>query len=190
MIELCAAPGGKTAQLAALGADVIALDRSDARLERLEGNLARLNLEARLVLADATDWRPEAPAAAILLDAPCTGTGTLRRHPDIARTKDGGDVRRLAARQDELLSAAVAMLAPGGVLVYTVCSLEPEEAEMRVAALLGAGAPLRRIAVESSEIGGLPQAVTDAGDLRTLPCHLADLGGMDGFYAARLRRSG
>ena len=190
VIELCAAPGGKTAQLAALGADVIALDRSEVRLERLEGNLARLDLEARLVAADATRWRPDTPAAAILLDAPCTGTGTLRRHPDIARTKSSGDVGRLAARQDELLSAAVAMLAPGGVLVYTVCSLEPEEAEMRVAALLGAGAPLRRIGVESSEIGGLPQAVTDAGDLRTLPCHLADLGGMDGFYAVRLRRSG
>ena len=190
VIELCAAPGGKTAQLAAMGAEVIALDRSEARLERLKGNLARLDLEARLVLGDALSWRPDAPAEAILLDAPCTGTGTLRRHPDIARTKERGDVRRLAARQDELLAAAVAMLAPGGVLVYAVCSLEPEEAEMRVAALLEGGAPVRREGVESSEIGGLSQAVTEAGDLRTLPCHLADLGGMDGFYAARLRRFG
>ncbi len=190
VIELCAAPGGKTAQLAAMGAEVIALDRSDARLERLKGNLARLNLEAQLVAGDALTWRPDTPAAAILLDAPCTGTGTLRRHPDIARTKSGGDVERLAARQDELLTAAVAMLAPGGVLVYTVCSLQPEEAEMRVAALIAGGAPVRREAVRSSEIGGLSQAVTEAGDLRTLPCHLADLGGMDGFFAARLRRSG
>ncbi|MCH8092535.1 MAG: MFS transporter [Proteobacteria bacterium] len=190
VIELCAAPGGKTAQLAAMGADVIALDRSEKRLERLKGNLARLDLEARLVVADALSWRPDAPAEAILLDAPCTGTGTLRRHPDIARTKERGDVERLAARQDELLLAAVAMLAPGGVLVYAVCSLQPEEAEMRVAALLEGGAPVRRENVQSSEIGGLSQAVTEAGDLRTLPCHLADLGGMDGFYAARLRRSG
>ena len=190
VIDLCAAPGGKTAQLAAMGANVIALDRSEKRLERLKGNLARLNLEARLVAADALTWRPDAPAEAILLDAPCTGTGTLRRHPNIARTKERGDVERLAARQDELLLAAVAMLAPGAVLVYTVCSLQPEEAEMRVAALIAAGAPVRRENVQSSEIGGLAQAITDAGDLRTLPCHLADLGGMDGFYAARLRRSG
>jgi 16S rRNA (cytosine967-C5)-methyltransferase len=190
VIDLCAAPGGKTAQLAALGANVIALDRSATRLERLKGNLARLGLEARLVVGDALTWRPDAPAEAILLDAPCTGTGTLRRHPDIARTKESGDVERLAARQDPLLAAAIAMLAPGGVLVYAVCSLQPEEAEMRVAALLEAGAPMKRIGVKSSEIGGLTQAVTDAGDLRTLPCHLASLGGMDGFYAARLRRSG
>jgi 16S rRNA (cytosine967-C5)-methyltransferase len=190
VIDLCAAPGGKTAQLAAFGANVIALDRSAARLDRLKGNLARLGLEARLVAGDALTWRPDAPAEAILLDAPCTGTGTLRRHPDIARTKESGDVERLAARQNELLNAAIAMLAPGGVLVYAVCSLQPEEGETRLAALLEAGAPVGREGVKGSEIGGLTEAISAADDLRTLPCHLASLGGMDGFYAARLRRSG
>lgn len=186
--DLCAAPGGKTAQLAAAGALVTAVERSPRRLERLSANLARLGLDARAVAADAAELRPEEPYDAILLDAPCTATGTLRRHPDIAHLKSPQDVAALAAAQDRLLRAAVAALRPGGLLVYCVCSLQPEEGEARIAALLAEQAPVARVPVSPEEVGGLAEAVTAAGDLRTLPCHWAERGGMDGFYAARLRR--
>lgn len=188
VVDLCAAPGGKTAQLAAAGARVIALDRSQPRMERLRQNLERLRLAAETVVADAAEWRPPQPVPAVLLDAPCTATGTIRRHPDVALLKTPADRDRLNAVQDRLLAAAVEMLAPGGVLVYCVCSLEPEEGPERIAALLGAEPRLERVPVEAAEIGGLDDLVTAAGDLRTLPCHLQELGGLDGFYAARLRR--
>ncbi|MGO8866446.1 MAG: RsmB/NOP family class I SAM-dependent RNA methyltransferase [Alphaproteobacteria bacterium] len=188
VLDLCAAPGGKTAQLALAGAKVTALERSAHRLRRLAENLARLRLSAELVAADVELWRPEEPADAVLLDAPCTATGALRRHPDIRHLKTPADVTRMAAEQDRLLKAALAMLRPGGLLVYAVCSLELEEGPARIAALLGAGAPLRRRPLESSEINGLAELVTPEGDLRTLPCHLAERGGLDGFYACRLER--
>ncbi len=185
-IDLCAAPGGKTAQLAAAGAHVIAIDRSGPRLERVMQNLARLTLEAELVEADAATWRPPQPAAFVLLDAPCSATGTIRRHPDIAHLKSHDDVTRLARTQDRLLDAAIAMLAPGGTLVYCVCSLEAEEGPRRIERLLASGAAVARRPIAAHDIGGMGECLTAEGDLRTLPCHLAAQGGMDGFYAARL----
>ncbi len=188
VIELGAAPGGKTAQLAAAGGRVVALDRSAQRLERLRANLHRLGLTAETLAADATTWRPAEPATHVLLDAPCSATGTLRRHPDIAWLKDPEDLPALVATQSRLLKAAVEMLAPGGILVYAVCSLEPAEGVHQIDKLLVSGAPVARRPIAADEIGGLAQCLTEAGDLRTLPCHLAPQGGLDGFYAARLVR--
>lgn len=186
--DLCAAPGGKTAQLAAAGAHVVALDRSAKRLEKLEANLARLALTAETVVADAALWRPLEPLDAVLLDAPCSATGTLRRHPEAAWAKSAEDVAKLVAAQDRLLAAAVEMLKPGGKLVFCTCSLQPEEGEQRIEALLASGAPVRRDAITSAEVGGLAELISASGDLRCLPCHLGDRGGMDGFFAARLIR--
>ena len=190
VIDLCAAPGGKTAELAAAGARVTAVEISPGRGARLRENLSRLDLAAQVVIADARVWRPARRAEAVLLDAPCSATGALRRHPDIARLKRRADIAPLTRLQDSLLAAALEMLAPGGLLVYAVCSLQPEEGPARIAALLGSGVPLRRVPVRCGEIGGLAEAISPAGDLRTLPCHLGDSGGMDGFYACRLRRDG
>ena len=187
-LDLCAAPGGKTLQLAAMGAEVTALDISGKRLALVRDNLARTGLSAALIAADAAHWRPAEPFPFVLLDAPCTSTGTIRRHPDVWRLKTPEDVTRLAAVQDRLLRAAVELTAPGGVLVYCACSLEPEEGPDRIAALLEGGAPVVRRPVAPAEVGGLAELVTSEGDLRTLPCHLADRGGMDGFYACRLVR--
>ncbi len=190
VVDLGAAPGGKTAALAAAGARVTAVEVSPARLTRLEQNLARLGLNAETVAADATQWHPPEPVEAVLLDAPCSGTGTLRRHPDIARLKRPDDLTALAALQDRLLAAAVAMAAPGGTIVYATCSLQPEEGPQRIAALLAAGAPVARAPIEAEEVFGKSEWLTPEGDLRTLPHHLAELGGMDGFYACRLQRAG
>jgi 16S rRNA (cytosine967-C5)-methyltransferase len=188
VVELCAAPGGKTAQLAAAGARVIAVDRARARLGLLERNLSRLGLAADVVEADATRWRPPRPVRFVLLDAPCVATGTIRRHPDVARIRRREHVAHAAARQARLVENAAAMLAPGGTLVYAVCSLEPEEGPRRIEALLAAGAPLTRAPVVAGEVGGMEELVTARGELRCLPCHLAGLGGLDGFYVARLKR--
>ncbi|MBB4265550.1 RsmB/NOP family class I SAM-dependent RNA methyltransferase [Roseospira visakhapatnamensis] len=192
--DLCAAPGGKTLQLAAAGAEVVALDRSDARLERLRENLARAGLDdrVRVVTADVLTWPGDdhGPFDAVLLDAPCSATGTLRRHPDGLWLKAPEAMPALAATQRALLAAAAARLAPGGLLVYAVCSLLPDEGPAVVESLLAARPDLRRDPVTATEVGGLDDLMTPVGDLRTLPCHLADAGGMDGFYAARLRRTG
>jgi len=193
--DLCAAPGGKTAQLAAQGARVSAIDRSPARVARLRENLARLALQADTGVADAGDWRNDAPASfdGVLVDAPCASTGTIRRHPDVAWLKQDSDIGALSAIQLRLLKKAVALLKPGGTLVYCTCSLEPEEGEQAIAALLESEAAMRRAPVEAAEVAGLADIVTADGDLRTLPCHLphADprLAGLDGFYAARLTKS-
>jgi 16S rRNA (cytosine967-C5)-methyltransferase len=187
LIDLCAAPGGKTAQLAAAGADVVAVERSSERLRQLRGNLERLKLQAELVCADAAEWQPMEQADAVLLDAPCSATGTIRRHPDVARLKRPGDVAALVPLQARLLAAAARMTRPGGTLVYCACSLQPEEGPAQVEAVLAEGG-LARIPVQADEIGGLAEAITAEGDVRTLPCHLAPLGGMDGFYIARLRK--
>jgi 16S rRNA (cytosine967-C5)-methyltransferase len=188
VLDLCAAPGGKTAQLAAAGARVIALDRSPRRVERLNTNLSRLKLTAETHVADAIQWRPQEPLRFILLDAPCTATGAIRRHPDVPHLKTPDDVTRLASVQERLLAAAVDMLAPGGMLVYCTCSLEPQEGKQQIERLLAQGAPVKRIPVEAAEIGGLRESISAEGDLRTLPCHLADKDGLDGFFAARLVR--
>ena len=186
VVDLCAAPGGKTAQLADAGAFVTAIDRSGRRLERLVANLKRLSLPAAAIAADALSWRPEHPADAVLLDAPCSATGAIRRHPDVPHLKRPADIARLATIQERLLRAAVEMLRPGGVLVYCTCSLEPEEGPQRIDALLHGGAPVERRPIAADEIDTPAEWLTADGDLRTLPFHLAEYDGIDGFYAARL----
>jgi len=189
VIELCAAPGGKTAQLILGGAHVTAIDRSEPRLGRLKRNLSRLGLRCELLTADATEWRPPGPVDAVLLDPPCMSTGTIRRHPDILHAKSPDELSRLTQLQDRLLASAAEMLKPGGVLVYCTCSLQPQEGEERVAAFLESGAPVRRDPIKPEEIGGLSEAVNAAGELRTFPFHLGEKGGLDGFFAARLIRN-
>jgi 16S rRNA (cytosine967-C5)-methyltransferase len=190
VVDLCAAPGGKTAQLANAGAHVTAIDRSTRRLDRLVANLRRLDLAVSAMAADALTWRPEHPVDAVLLDAPCTATGAIRRHPDVAHLKHPEDVARLALVQENLLRAAVDMLRPGGTLVYCTCSLEPEEGPLQIEALLRSGAPVEHRPIAPDEIGAAAEWVTPQGDLRTLPCHLAEYDGVDGFYAARLVKLG
>jgi 16S rRNA (cytosine967-C5)-methyltransferase len=190
VLDLCAAPGGKTLQLAAAGARVTALDRSPARLDVVRGNLARLGLKAELVATDARNYDPGREFDGVLLDAPCTASGTIRRHPDIAYTKDSGDAARLAPLQDALLAQAAKLTAAGGVLVYAVCSLDPQEGEVRVQRFLESHGDFHRLAVDACLLGGDRDWLTPLGDLRTLPCHMAGAGGMDGFYAARLQRIG
>ncbi|HEY1722197.1 MAG TPA: transcription antitermination factor NusB [Magnetospirillaceae bacterium] len=188
VIDLCAAPGGKTAQLIAAGARVTALDRSARRMRRLQENLTRLKMEAQTVVAEAEAWTPSERADALLLDAPCSATGTIRRHPDAPYLKQPSDIAVFNETQDRLLHAAVAMLPPGGLLIYAVCSLQAEEGPARVDALLQTGAPVERVPVTPDEIGRLTDAITADGDLRTFPFHLAEHGGMDAFFAARLRK--
>jgi 16S rRNA (cytosine967-C5)-methyltransferase len=200
--DLCAAPGGKTAQLAQAGARVTAIDRSPGRMTRLRDNLARLALEAETVVADAVEWSKENEKEngkeggsfdGVLVDAPCSSTGTIRRHPDVAWLRQEADIGALMALQKRLLQKAVALLKPGGTLVYCTCSLEPEEGEQAISALLAAESTVRRVPIEVGEVAGLTEIVTAEGDLRTLPCHLPHddprLGGLDGFYAARLVKS-
>jgi 16S rRNA (cytosine967-C5)-methyltransferase len=190
IVDLCAAPGGKTAQLAKAGARVTAIDRSARRLDRLVTNLRRLGLPVAALTADALTWRPDHPVDGVLLDAPCTATGAIRRHPDVPHLKQPEDVARLAVVQENLLRAAVDIVRPGGTVVYCTCSLEPEEGPERVAALLRSGAPVEHRPIEPAEIGAPPEWVTPEGDLRTLPCHLAEHDGLDGFYAVRLVKLG
>ncbi|WP_213735887.1 transcription antitermination factor NusB [Bradyrhizobium sp. dw_411] len=196
IVDLCAAPGGKTSQLVQAGARVTAVDRSPSRMARLRDNLARLKLEAETAVADAADWlsqESQGDVDGILLDAPCTSTGTIRRHPDVGWLRQESDISALAAQQKRLLQKAVTRLKPGGMLVYCTCSLEPEEGEQVVSALLATESTMRRVPIEAGEVAGLTEILTAEGDLRTLPCHLPRedprLGGLDGFYAARLVKS-
>src|SRR5918994_2206205 len=188
--DLCAAPGGKTLQLAAAGAHVTAVDISARRMVRVGENLARAGLSATLVTADVGKWVTSATFDAILLDAPCSGTGTLRRHPDIAWLKDEEDIGRFTLAQDRLLVRSADLLKPGGTLVYAVCSLQEDEGLARVAALLARDTRLARLPVQPAELPGLTDAVTPAGDVRTLPSMWPQRRGLDGFYIARLRKSG
>jgi 16S rRNA (cytosine967-C5)-methyltransferase len=174
-------------QLASCGAHVTAVDRSPARLAVVRENLARLKLTAETVAADARDFQPLEPATFVLLDAPCTATGTIRRHPDIAWIKSAADIAICETLQRELLDAAAGMTARGGLLVYAVCSLEPEEGAEQVAAFLRRRMDFIRVPIAAEE-GFNSVLVSPEGDLRTLPCHWAEQGGMDGFYAARLKR--
>ena len=189
--DLCAAPGGKTAQLALAGARVTAVDRSPARLARLRENLSRLALEAETAAADVLEWQA-GPFDAVLIDAPCSATGTIRRHPDVPWLKSEADMAPLIALQQKLLDRAADLLKPGGRLIYCVCSLEPEEGERQIAALLAREPRLARQAITAADVFGLGEFITADGDLRTLPYQLADpdphWGGLDGFYAARLLR--
>jgi 16S rRNA (cytosine967-C5)-methyltransferase len=183
--DLCAAPGGKTAQLAATGASVVAVERDPIRLARLRENLRRWHMEVETVEADAAAWRPPQLFDAVLLDAPCSATGTIRRHPDVPHLKRPRDIRALAEIQDRQLTAAGAMLRPGGRLIYAVCSLQPEEGVPRVDAALTRGG-LRHQPFTNAELAALPQALTGDGFLRTHPGMWPERGGMDGFFAARL----
>ncbi|MDP2411180.1 MAG: transcription antitermination factor NusB [Pseudolabrys sp.] len=194
--DLCAAPGGKTAQLAAAGARVTAVDRSAARLARLTENLARLSLTAETVAADALEWRPEQPEGgfdAVLLDAPCSSTGTIRRHPDVPWLKSEADLAVLISLQQRLLDHAVTLLKPNGTLVYCVCSLEPEEGENQIASLLARNSTVTRVPITVADVFGQADFVAPNGELRTLPLHLPDAdpnwAGLDGFFAARLTRN-
>ncbi len=189
-IDLCAAPGGKTAQLAAGGASVTAVDRAPPRIKTLNINLRRLKLAAEVVTADGSTWKPAEPADAVLLDAPCSATGTIRRHPDVALLKSERDIATVRPVQAELLRNAARMVRPGGTLVYCVCSLQPEEGPQQIAAFLKGNQGFSRKPVSPEEVGGLAELITPEGDVRTLPFHLAEQGGMDGFFAARLVRKG
>jgi len=190
VIDMCAAPGGKTAQLAALGAQVIALDRSTTRLKRLQENLTRLRLDhlVKIEAADAGEWKPREAPEFILLDAPCSATGTARRHPDVPHLKSEQDVLHLAEVQARLLDNAVNILAPGGVLIYCTCSLQKAEGEQQIENLLARNGAVRRLPVSPIEVGGLDALITPEGDVRVLPFHMATHGGMDGFYIARLQK--
>ena len=191
IVDLCAAPGGKSAQLAVTGAKVTAVDRSAERLKRLAANFSRLKLEAEIAVANALAFEA-APFDATLIDAPCTATGTIRRHPDVAWTKRQGDLTTLGELQSKLIDKAIALTRPGGVIVYCTCSLEPEEGETQIAALLRRNPDVRRVPIKADEIGGLSECLNPAGEFRALPCHLQAseprLSGLDGFFAARLQR--
>jgi 16S rRNA (cytosine967-C5)-methyltransferase len=189
--DLCAAPGGKTAQLAQAGALVTAVDRSPARLNRLQENLARLKLTAEIIAADVLAWEAE-PFDAVLLDAPCSSTGTIRRHPDVPWLKGESEIAVLSALQTKLLDRAASLLKPGGTLVYCVCSLEPEEGEAQIESLLARNPALDRRPITIEEVFGQADLINGRGELRSFPFHLPDpdprWGGLDGFFAARLVR--
>lgn len=187
-LDLCAAPGGKTLQLAAAGAEVVALDRSEARLKRLRQNFERMNLKAEVVAVPAEDWEDDRTFDAVLLDAPCTATGTYRRNPEVLRATRPADVAKLADVQHRLLDAAAEKVKPGGRLVYCVCSLEREEGETQVIAFLRRNPAFRTVAAIPAEIGAPDEALTPEGWLRILPSQWAEKGGLDGFFAAKLER--
>ncbi|WP_210345438.1 RsmB/NOP family class I SAM-dependent RNA methyltransferase [Jiella flava] len=189
--DLCAAPGGKTAQLCAMGAHVTAVEKSNSRMTRLKDNLARLKLEADCVVGDLMGFAPDAAFDAVLLDAPCSSTGTIRRHPDVAFTKDDAEIEKLAALQGKLLAKAADLVVPGGRLVFANCSIDRREGEDVVAAFLAARPDFRLLPVDVEELPGFDFAVSSAGHLRTTPEMLdgaGEGGGLDGFFAARLRR--
>jgi len=193
--DLCAAPGGKTMQLASAGAIVTAVDQSASRLERLHANLGRTKLVAEIINAEILQWEPAQAFDAVLLDAPCSATGTIRRNPDVMWTKTPQDVSALAEVQRRLVAKALGMLKPGGVLVYSNCSMLKEEGEDIVAGLMAGSNGFAVDPIKADEVGGLAELVNGQGALRTLPFHMealsgvpARLGGMDGFFACRFRR--
>ncbi len=186
VLDLCAAPGGKTLQLAAAGARVTALDISGPRLARLAENLARTGLAAQMVVADALHWQADASFDAILLDAPCSATGTIRRHPELPFLKDGSEIAALCDLQSALIDRALAWLRPGGRLVFCTCSLLPEEGEAQLEAALARHPGLT---VRQPDMAGIdPGWITAQGGLRLRPDHWAEAGGMDGFFMACLVR--
>jgi 16S rRNA (cytosine967-C5)-methyltransferase len=187
--DLCAAPGGKTIQLAVAGASVMAVDRSDPRLKRLKENLKRMGFKVDVRTAEIEQWQPEESFDAVLLDAPCSATGTIRRHPDLPYLKDETDVAKLADLQRRLAQKGWALLKPGGKMVYCVCSLQPEEAEYQIRHLLALpGAEI--VPAEAGKLHLPSEAVTHEGALRTLPSMWSGRGGMDGFFAVCLQKNG
>jgi 16S rRNA (cytosine967-C5)-methyltransferase len=190
VVDLCAAPGGKTAQLAARGARVMAVDRSSSRMPRLRENLERLHMTAEIVVADGAVWQPKEKADVVLLDAPCTATGTIRHQPDVFYLKDIRDQEKLAALQRRLMTNALEMLKPGGTLIYCTCSLQKAEGEHQTEWFLSQGLPVKISPVLPGEVPGLEEMLTPQGDLRLLPFHWKDAGGIDGFYIARFIKQG
>lgn len=190
--DLCAAPGGKTAQLALAGAKVTSVEISASRQERLQANLSRLKLDANIVIADILEWQPEQLFDAVLLDAPCSSTGTVRRHPDIMWTKSADDITALALLQLQLWNKAIEFVKPGGIIVFSNCSLDREEGEDLYAKILSQRDDIEAFPIEADEMPGLDDAITGQGTLRTLPTYYphqeARMAGLDGFFAARLRR--
>ena len=190
--DLCAAPGGKTAQLALAGATVTSVEISASRQERLQANLLRLKLNADIVIADILEWQPEQLFDAVLLDAPCSSTGTVRRHPDILWTKSAEDITALVSLQLQLWNKAIEFVKPGGVIVFSNCSLDREEGEDLYAKILSQRDDIEPFPIEAVEAPGLSDAITGQGTLRTLPIYYPNpeirMAGLDGFFAARLRR--
>jgi len=189
VLDLCAAPGGKTAYFAASGGKVTAVDRSKARIIRLKENLDRLQLNAKIIHEDALSWRPRETADVVVLDAPCSATGTARRHPDVLWTKTETDVIKLVDLQRRLLRAAAEMVAPGGVLIFATCSLQPEEGGGHMNDFLKDHPNFSLSPLTSTDVHGLDEVISNPGVFRSLPCHFAFEGGMDGFFAARFRRN-
>ncbi|WP_371396735.1 RsmB/NOP family class I SAM-dependent RNA methyltransferase [Fretibacter rubidus] len=197
VLDLCAAPGGKTMQLCAMGADVTAVDKSDKRLDRLRQNLERTGQNAQIVVEDVKDFMPEGadPDAyngqfdAVLLDAPCSATGTFRRHPDVLFNKSHTDIGKLGSLQNKLLLAAARHVKPGGHLIYCTCSLQTEEGEARIAPFLAARSDFRLNPILTEPDLDDLQVVTQEGYVRSLPHYLLKKGGMDGFFIARLQRT-
>ena len=188
VIDLCAAPGGKTSQFLTRGARVTAVDRSAARLERMAKNMERLGFEPRIIEADVTTWRSSEPADVVMLDAPCSATGTARRHPDVLWSKSEADVAQLAIVQERMISAAAESVAPGGLLIFATCSLQPEEGVNHVPPFLATHPAFKFEPITAAEIHGLAEMLTSGGCFRSLPCHFSNRGGIDGFFAARFRR--
>jgi 16S rRNA (cytosine967-C5)-methyltransferase len=190
VLDLCAAPGGKTMQLAAAGAKVVALDRSAARMATLAANLKRTKLDGAVqtIIEDGAVWRPKERFSHILLDAPCTATGTVRRHPDLLHLKSFKDQSGLENIQERLLANAGDLLEPGGTLLYCTCSLQRAEGEAQVEKFLSARKDFKRIPVRREEFGGLDGFVNGNGDVRVLPYLMKDQGGMDGFFICRMQK--
>jgi 16S rRNA (cytosine967-C5)-methyltransferase len=190
VVDLCAAPGGKTMQLAARGAHVVAIDRSAGRLKKLRENVERIRLADRVdvVVADGAAWNPKDKVDMILLDAPCSATGTVRRNPDVLHLKGERDLERLERVQENILEHAFEILAPGGVLIYCTCSLQKAEGEYQIAKFLERHPEASKIAISAQEVGDLEEIINEDGDLRILPFHRAAQGGMDGFFVSRLRK--
>jgi len=182
--DLCAAPGGKTAQLVLAGGDVVAVEQSSSRLKRLDGNLARLGLQVETRCSDLMTIDEKDSFDAILLDAPCSSTGTTRRHPDVLWTKNSDDIAKLAALQEKLLRHALTFLKPGGRLVFSNCSIDPSEGEEIIDRLLADFPDVRLLPIDPKAWAGLEVEITPRGEFRTTPAMLAEQGGLDGFYAA------
>lgn len=191
VLDLCAAPGGKTAQLAARGANVIALDRSASRMAQVNENMTRLGLmdKVQTIIEDGSVWKPKQKFTHILLDAPCTATGTIRRHPDLLVLKNEKDQAGLVSIQERLLKNAAEMLEVGGTLIYCTCSLQKAEGEEQIERFLLAHRNMRRLPVMKEEVGGIEGVINSEGDVRILPYHLKDDGGMDGFFISRLEKT-
>ena len=189
VVDLCAAPGGKTAQLAAQGAKVIAVDRSAERIKRLAENMTRLKLDVETAIADGAVWQPKEKVDFVLVDAPCTATGTIRHQPDVLWLKEPRDQEKLAGLQKRLMVNAVNMLKPGGAMVYCTCSLQKAEGEHQALWLLQQGLPVSMAPITTKDLPGISDMITDRGELRCLPYHWNEVGGMDGFYVVRFEKT-